>query len=99
MYSFKRFLIFKLVILFSCVLQAQVSFQTKQFKLSFDQSGKLTEMLDRSTNKNYLPQGETAFLLSVRRKGTIINPVVCSGKVNLRRSFFPLLIRPRQQLK
>src|SRR4030095_1141153 len=74
MYSFKRFLIFKLVILFSCILHAQVSFQTRQFKLSFDQSGKLTEMLDKSANKNYLEEGETAFLLSVRRKGTIINP-------------------------
>src|SRR6187551_149237 len=70
----KKHLTFILVILFAGELQSQVSFQTKHFKLSFDQSGKLTEMIDRSTNKNYLPPGETAFLLSVRRKGTIINP-------------------------
>ena len=71
---FKKHLAFILVILFACNTQAQVSFQTKHFKLSFDQSGKLTEMLDRSTNKNYLPADQTSFLLSVRRKGTIINP-------------------------
>src|SRR4030095_10380962 len=74
MYSFKKFLIFKLVILFSCALQAQVSFQTKQFKISFDQTGKLTELLARSSNKNYLPAGETSYLLSVKRNGNIINP-------------------------
>src|SRR6478735_6366951 len=71
---FKKHLAFILVILFACDIQSQVSFQTKHFKLSFDQSGKLTEMLDKSTNKNYLPADQTSFLLSVRRKGNIINP-------------------------
>src|SRR5438045_9303459 len=70
----KLSLAFILVILIAGELQSQVSLQTKQFKLSFDQSGKLTEMLDKSANKNYLPPGETAFLLSVRRKGKMINP-------------------------
>ena len=95
----KKHLAFILVILFAGELQSQVSFQTKHFKLSFDQSGKLTEMLDRSTNKNYLPADQTSFLLSVRRKGNIINPSSCNGKINLRRSFSLLLIRPRPPLK
>jgi len=70
----KKHLAFILIVLIAGELQSQVSFQTKHFKLSFDQSGKLTEMLDRSANKNYLPPGETSFLLSVRRNGNIINP-------------------------
>ena len=77
----KKHLAFILVILFAGQLQSQVSFQTKHFKLSFDQSGKLTEMLDRSTNKNYLASADTSFLLSVRRKGNIINPLSCIGKI------------------
>jgi len=71
---FKRQLTFILVILFACDVHSQVSLQTKHFKLSFDQSGKLTEMLDQSTNKNYLASADTSFLLSVRRKGKIIKP-------------------------
>src|SRR6186713_2970934 len=74
MNSFKRAVVFKLVILFCFALQAQVSFQTKQFKISFEQTGKLTELLARSLNKNYLPPGETSYLLSVKRNGNIINP-------------------------
>ena len=74
MNSIKRAVVFKLVILFCYALQAQVSFQTKQFKISFDQTGKLTELLARSLNKNYLPRGETSYLLSVNRNGNIINP-------------------------
>ena len=74
MNSFKRAVVFKLIILFCFALQAQVSFQTKQFKISFDQTGKLTELLARSLNKNYLPPGETSYLLSVKRNGNIINP-------------------------
>src|SRR5688572_16037095 len=71
----KRHLTFILVILFAVELQSQVSLQTKHFKLSFDQSGKLTEMLDKSANKNYLASADTSFLLSVRRKGKIIKPL------------------------
>lgn len=71
---FKRHFVFLLVILFTNGLRAQVSFQTKQFKISFDQTGKLTELLARSTNKNYLPADQTSFLLSVKRDGKIINP-------------------------
>src|SRR6187549_2834782 len=70
----KKYLAFVLVILFACDVHSQVSFQTKHFKLSFDQSGKLTEMLDKSANKNYLASADTSFLLSVRRKGKIIKP-------------------------
>src|SRR6187402_2828434 len=71
---FKKHFAFILLILFGCTIQAQVSFQTKHFKLSFDQTGKLTEMLDRSANKNYLASADTSFLLSVRRKGKIVKP-------------------------
>ena len=71
---FKRQLTFILVILFLCDVHSQVSLQTIHFKLSFDQSGKMTEMLDKSANKNYLSSADTSFLLSVRRKGKIIKP-------------------------
>src|SRR5688572_7250447 len=70
----KKLLTFLLVVLCACEVQSQVFFQTKHFKLGFDQSGKLTQMLDRSADKNYLPAGEAAFILSVRRDGNIINP-------------------------
>ena len=65
---------FALVILFAGNVHSQVSFQTNHFKLSFDQSGKLTEMLDRATNKNYLPSDQTSYLVSVKRNGSIVNP-------------------------
>src|SRR5436190_17656030 len=76
----KLSLAFILVILIAGELQSQVSLQTKHFKLSFDQSGKLTEMLDKSANKNYLASSDTSFLLSVRRKGKIIKPFTLHWK-------------------
>ena len=71
---FKRYTVLFSTILFYANLQAQVSFQSKQFKISFDQTGKLTELLARSENKNYLPAGETSYLLNVKRNGNIISP-------------------------
>ena len=71
---FKRNLVFCLAILFTISLTAQVSFQTKQFKISFDQTGKLTELLAKPSNKNYLPATETSFLLGIKINGTIIYP-------------------------
>ena len=71
---FKKHLVFCLVILFTISLNAQVSFQTKQFKISFDQTGKLTELLAKTSNKNYLPARETSFLLGIKTNGTIIYP-------------------------
>jgi hypothetical protein len=66
--AFKKHLAFILVILFAGNIQSQVSFQTKQFKLSFDQSGKLTEMLDKSTNKNYLPLVKQLFIKRTKKR-------------------------------
>ena len=40
---FKRYFVFCLVIVFSVSLSTRVPFQTKQFKISFDQTGKLTD--------------------------------------------------------
>jgi hypothetical protein len=71
---FKIQLAFGLLVLFGGSTQAQVSFQTKQFRLSFDKTGQLVEMLARASNKNYLPSGQSSFLLSIKRKGTIIHP-------------------------
>jgi hypothetical protein len=71
---FKNQLAFCLLVLSSGFLQAQVSFQTKQFRLSFDKTGQLVEMLARASNKNYLPGSQISFLLSVKRNGTIYNP-------------------------
>ena len=79
---FKRHLVFCLVILFTISLTAQISFQTKQFKISFEQTGKLTELLANTSNKNYLPAGETSSLLGVKRNGTIIYPEKLQWKKN-----------------
>jgi len=78
----KKWFVFGFIVFFTVFLQAQVSFQTKQFRISFDQAGKLTELTARSLNKNYLPRGENAFLLSIKRNGTIIDPT----KLEWRRS-------------
>ena len=71
---FKRNLVFCLAILFTISLTAQVSFQTNQFKISLDQTGKLTELLAKTSNKNYLPVGEASFLLGIKTNGAIIYP-------------------------
>jgi hypothetical protein len=70
----KKNIVFVLTILFACDVHSQVSFQTKQFKLSFNQVGMLTEMLDRVTNKNYLAADQTSYLLAVQRNGSFVNP-------------------------
>jgi hypothetical protein len=72
--GFKQKLAFCLMVLLGSVAHAQVSFQTKQFKLGFDKTGKLVEMVARASNKNYLPSGQSSFLLSVKRNGIFINP-------------------------
>ena len=66
----------------SFVSNAQISFQTKTFKLSFNGSGQLVEALALASNKNYLPANETSFLLSVKRNGKIINPERLEWKKN-----------------
>src|SRR5579864_6923569 len=73
---FSKIAVSFLAILFcGIVAKAQVSFETKTFKLSFDASGKLVEELALASNKSYFPANETSFLLSVRRNGKIINPL------------------------
>ena len=67
-HSITKALVSLLVIPFcSFVSNAQISFQTKTFKLSFNESGQLVEALALAFNKSYLPAKETSFLLSVKR--------------------------------
>jgi len=70
----KRYFVFCLVVLFNIASHSQVSFQTRQFKISFDETGRLTGLLATSSNKNYLPAGETEYLLCVKRNGNLIHP-------------------------
>ena len=56
------------------MLQAQASFQTKYFKIGLSNTGELTELTDRQTSKNYLPQGEQAFLLQIKLNGQVLQP-------------------------
>lgn len=71
-------------ILFLCLqasaLYAQVSFQTKQFRLSIDGSGKLYEITAVATGKNYIASGQPAALLSIKRNGEIVAPASLQWK-------------------
>ena len=53
---------------------AQVSFQTKQFRLSLTKSGQLSELTQIAGNKNYLPTGETSPLLRIKLNGQELSP-------------------------
>jgi hypothetical protein len=74
-YKITKALVGLLVLLFcNFATKAQISFQTKTFKLSFNGTGRLVEALAMPLSKSYLPANENSFLLSVKRDGKIINP-------------------------
>jgi len=53
---------------------AQVSFQTRQFRLSLTKSGQLSELTQIAGNKNYLPGGELSSLLRIKLHGEELSP-------------------------
>ncbi|MGZ3845622.1 MAG: hypothetical protein ACXVBH_06175, partial [Flavisolibacter sp.] len=71
---YKTFLILALMPFVSEGLFAQVSFKTKEFQLSFDNTGKMTEMRNLLSKTNYLYSGEASYLLSLKRNGVLLEP-------------------------
>ncbi len=55
-------------------VEAQVSFETKQFRISLTKSGQLSELTRIATNKNYLPASEQSFLLRIKLNGQELSP-------------------------
>ena len=58
----------------SIVLQAQISFTTTSFRLSLDEKGIVTELTDIQNDVNYAAD-ETSYLVGVKSKGLILDPV------------------------
>ncbi len=61
-------------------VNAQVSFETNQFRLSLTKSGQLSELTRTSTNKNYLPAGEQSYLLRIKLQGKELLPLSIEWK-------------------
>jgi hypothetical protein len=59
---------------FSLVLKAQVSFETSSFRINLNDRGAIKELQDIQNDVNYAAS-ESAFLLSIKSDGTILNPV------------------------
>jgi hypothetical protein len=55
-------------------VNAQVSFETKQFRLSLTKSGQLSELTRITNNKNYLPAAEQSCLLRIKLQGKELSP-------------------------
>ncbi|MGZ3924945.1 MAG: hypothetical protein ACXVBJ_14330, partial [Flavisolibacter sp.] len=77
---YKTFLILALMPFVSEGLFAQVSFKTKEFQLSFDNTGKMTEMRNLLSKTNYLYSGEASYLLSLKRNGVLLEPTSLQWK-------------------
>jgi hypothetical protein len=69
-----KHLVFTAAMLAGLLAEAQVSFQTKQFKLSLNREGQVVEMTNLAAKRNYLYAGDPSFLMSVRKNGSIIHP-------------------------
>jgi hypothetical protein len=69
-----RHFVFSVAILTGVLAEAQVSFETKQFRLSLDGKGQVIEMTNLARKRNYLYTGDRSFLMSVRKNGSIIYP-------------------------
>ncbi len=61
-------------------LQAQVSFQTKHFKIGLGKAGEITELTNMQASKNFLPQGERAFLIQIKLGGQVLQPTEMQWK-------------------
>ena len=60
--------------LFAKKVEAQADFNTKSFKMVINREGRLTGLIDKATQKNYLYSNEESFLLSIKMNDNIIHP-------------------------
>jgi len=67
-------LVLMIISIWGCSSDDQISFSTETFTLAIDQQGNMTEMVDKSSGKNYLAVDQPATLLSVRKDGQIYKP-------------------------
>jgi hypothetical protein len=75
------FLIAGLLIILN-VNAANISYETSYFKMKIDEKGYIVSILDKSTNTEYLPKGQSAPLLSIRCNGEIEQPYMLKEKNN-----------------
>jgi hypothetical protein len=66
--------IFLALVSFSTTAQAQTTFSTSSFRLSLDENGAVVELTDIQNDVNYAAN-KPAFLLGVKTKGSLLDPV------------------------
>jgi hypothetical protein len=59
-----------------CMLQAQTTYTTQEFRLGLDQQGAVSELTDLARQVNYAA-GERSFLLGIKTGGKVLEPVGC----------------------
>src|SRR5687767_9810873 len=74
MIKVKQCLLICIAVLFVTAIDAQVTFQTRQFRMALDKTGRLTALSAVASGKNYLPETEKAYLLSVKLNNKIVEP-------------------------
>ena len=70
----KAITLFLALISLSIASQAQTTFTTTSFRLSLDEMGTVTELADIKNDANYAAS-ETCFLVGIKSKGSILEPV------------------------
>ena len=88
----KSFIVFAiLLIVFSCSNKNKFfTVETENFRLSLDEKGKLTELIQKNTNANLLVADTSSYLLSIKKNDRIINPeqaVINSNKNEIEFTF------------
>ncbi len=56
------------------------TFESETLKLQFDKKGELKAVIDKESGKDYMPQGQKSFLMSVRIDSVYENPVAMEKK-------------------
>jgi len=74
MIKLKHCLSICIAVLFVTAIDAQVTFQTRQFRMALDKTGRLTALSAVASGKNYLPETEKASLLSVKLNNKVVEP-------------------------
>lgn len=70
----RRLIFLSLLTLLFCSNEYYAAFETEMFRLSLNSSGRVTGLIDKSANKNYLASKESAPLLAIRVKNEIELP-------------------------
>jgi hypothetical protein len=67
-------------LLLSSAANAQVSFETRQFRIGLSNDGRLNELTALASKTNYLPSGQNSSLLSVKLDGKVLEPASLNWK-------------------